>query len=125
MAPIRSRYDAWVDRHPNQTIIAVFIYITLTTAGLLVGGFWVYRDSQDKQERIAAVASAQIKQNCITSNAARESLRDLLLFARRRVVQTAPALHTPPEQVQAALDFYDQALDRIKIIPCPPPVEKP
>lgn len=96
-----------------MVVIAMFLYLTLLGAA---AGFAII-ELRDQQKQIVQEARQRTYQLCVTSNQARESLRDLLLFAEERTKQST----TDPEQLANALDFYDKALARIEIIPCPEP----
>jgi hypothetical protein len=117
VTPLRRLAQVWTEKHPN---IVVGVVIGLLMFDTLAGAFALttLRDQQDQIRREAATRAYNL---CIVSNQARVSLRDLLMFAERRVKQTAEKTGTTPTQVADAVAFYEEAISRVKIIHCPNP----
>lgn len=105
------------ENHPNIVVSVVLAILVFDTAA---GGFTLI-ELHDQQARIAHDVKHRAYELCVTSNDARRSLRGLLLFAEQRTRQAARQGGSTPAQLRDALDFYDKALERIKIIPCPKP----
>jgi hypothetical protein len=96
------------------------VYLAANLAALILLVLVVFQ-VRDQQGQIQREAETRAYKLCIVSNQARTSLRDLLMFAERRVQQTAAKTGTSPEQVAEAVAFYEEALARVKIIECPKP----
>lgn len=115
--PLRRFVLSLAEHHPNLVVLLVLGFLVFDTAA---GAFAIIQ-IHDQQSQLTRTAKQRAYELCVTSNGARRSLRDLLLFAEERTKQTAQQTGTTPEQFRNALDFYDTALSRIKIIDCPKP----
>jgi regulatory protein YycI of two-component signal transduction system YycFG len=124
------------EEHP--TAIVIFI-ITLLLLDMFLGAIAIYKVTQQQNEiqdqaarvavqaKVVAMQQARFQEQarqfahvqCTTSNDARQSLKDLLEFAKKRVRTTAEATGTDPQEVAKAQDFYNDAIANIHFNKCP------
>lgn len=107
------------EEHSSFRFWVLVVYLTVVL-GLCSFGLWKIQDQQEQLHRNAVDFADRI---CVASNAARQSLYDLLTFAEVRVKQQVKQGSATPEQAQDAIDFYDKAKARIQFTDCPPPLE--
>lgn len=109
------------DGHLNWRFIIVMVYITFI---MLMTAFALWK-IQDQQDTLKAQSVDFANRICVSSNAARQSLFDLLDYAEIRVKQQAQTGGATQEQVDNAVDFYEKAKNKIHFTECPPPLPEP
>lgn len=105
----------YAERHPNRTVLAI---CTLLLVNTFIGVFAYYKVEKNTDDLRAQATSFAHKQ-CVSSNAARKVVYDLLSLAENRV-KTINNPHQTKEQKQQALQFYEDAKSKIVFIQCPP-----